>query len=307
MRRQSLGELERGAHLGDLRLGLLTQPLDNRPVVDAVDADGLERGLGPRGEPARREPAPPPARRAAVAGASARPARAPGAGTPTGSPVNSHVPSSRRCTSSAFPSSLSAVDTVGRRAPTSCPSIRCDSVIGSATPSGVIRPQRSARCQNRASSRRSTRLSCEMACVTASRSARSLRRSMSAALTSGNEASWAANRRSSKPIRLRLSTFQRTEYCSREALSWRCQGRSTSPGPNSSVLIVSETRTSRARTPSSTSRPMWSALVPDRLSTSHGPVSIAWMTTRSSARAGPSRSSLRRRPRSGSSSSSDAT
>ena len=34
----------------------------------------------------------------------------------------------------------SAVETVGRRAPTSWPSIRCESVIGTATPPGAIRP-----------------------------------------------------------------------------------------------------------------------------------------------------------------------
>ena len=77
---------------------------------------------------------------------------------------------SRRASSPWRTSSPSAVDTVGRRAPTSWPSMRCESVIGTATPPAVMRPQRSARCQKRASSRRSTRLSCEIACVTASRS-----------------------------------------------------------------------------------------------------------------------------------------
>ena len=60
----------------------------------------------------------------------------PGAGMPIGAPVRSHVPSSRRLTSPCRTSSPSAVETVGRRAPTSWPSIRCESVMGRATPSG---------------------------------------------------------------------------------------------------------------------------------------------------------------------------
>ena len=43
-----------------------------------------------------------------------------------------------------------------------------------------------------------------------------------------------------------------------------CHGRSRSPGPSSSALTWSATISSRESTPSSTSRPTWSALAPDR-------------------------------------------
>ena len=79
----------------------------------------------------------------------------------------------------------SAVETVGRRAPTSWPITRCGSTSGIEMPSGTTRPQRSLRCQKSASRRRSTPLSWEMACVMARRCARSVRRSMTIALTSG--------------------------------------------------------------------------------------------------------------------------
>ena len=91
-----------------------------------------------------------------------------------GSPRSSHEPSGRRISSSRSASSLSAVETVGRRAPTSWPRIRCVSASGTITPSPETRPQRSARCQNSAFRRRSTRVSCEIACVVARRSERSL-------------------------------------------------------------------------------------------------------------------------------------
>ncbi len=79
----------------------------------------------------------------------------------------------------------SAVETVGRRAPTSWPRMRWVSASGTITPSPDTRPQRSARCQNSAFRRRSTRVSCEIAWVVASRSERSLRRSNSDAVISG--------------------------------------------------------------------------------------------------------------------------
>ena len=57
-------------------------------------------------------------------------------GAPTGSPLSSQVPSSRRTSSSRAASSPIALDTVGRRAPTSWPSMRCESVSGITTPPG---------------------------------------------------------------------------------------------------------------------------------------------------------------------------
>ncbi len=103
----------------------------------------------------------------------------------------------RRTSSSRSASSESAVETVGRRAPTSWPRIRWVSASGITTPSPPTRPQRSARCQNSAFRRRSTRVSCEIACVVASRSERSQSRSNSAAVTSGYCETSAAKRRSS--------------------------------------------------------------------------------------------------------------
>ena len=91
----------------------------------------------------------------------------------------------RRVSSSRSASSDSAVETVGRRAPTNCPRMRWVSASGTITPSPETRPQRSARCQNSAFRRRSTRVSWEIAWVVASRSERSLRRSNSDAVISG--------------------------------------------------------------------------------------------------------------------------
>src|SRR3712207_8727662 len=50
------------------------------------------------------------------------------------SPGSSQLPSARRTTSPDSARPASAVETVGRRAPTSCPSIRCESVSGRTTP-----------------------------------------------------------------------------------------------------------------------------------------------------------------------------
>ena len=56
-----------------------------------------------------------------------------------------------------------------------------------------------------------------------------------------------------------------------------CQGRSRSPGPSSSALTWSATISSRAITPSITSRPMWSALALESRETSHAPTPRRWV------------------------------
>ena len=145
-------------------------------------------GLRPgrvRGLPERR---PRRCARTGAPGASGRPAAQGGGRAPAasgGSPRSSHEPSGRRTSSPRSASSASAVETVGRRAPTSCPRMRCVSASGTITPWPETRPQRSARCQKSARRRRSTRVSCEIACVVARRIERSPRRSSSAEVISG--------------------------------------------------------------------------------------------------------------------------
>ena len=73
--------------------------------------------------------------------------RRPSAEASGGEPRSSHEPSTRRVSSPRSASSPSAVETVGRRAPTSWPRMRWVSASGTITPSPETRPQRSARCQ----------------------------------------------------------------------------------------------------------------------------------------------------------------
>ena len=207
-----------GAQLGDVLLPALAQ-LDRPPAqrrglgLQDVQARGV-RGT-PRAPPPvtsgarravrrarRRPPDEGSAASASAAAADGSTSAAGLAGTATGSPVSSQVPSSRRTSWPSRASSASAVEIVGRRAPTSSPISRCESTSGTAMPSRATRPQRSARCQNSASRRRSTRLSWEMACVTASRWARSDRRSTITALISGKRPSATVDRRSINPSRI---------------------------------------------------------------------------------------------------------
>ena len=217
-----------------------------------------------------------------------------------GSPRSSQEPSPRRTSSSRSASSLSAVETVGRRAPTSWPRMRWVSASGMTTPSPPTRPQRSARCQNSAFRRRSTRVSCEIACVVASRSERSDRRSNSAAVISGHCAISAAKRRSSTASVVGESTVHSASTGSSPVFDAACHGRIRSPGPSSSALTWSATISSRAITPSSTSRPMWSALAFESRDTSHEPTASRWVLTSSLRSASARRASASRPPRSGS-------
>ena len=82
--------------------------------------------------------------------AARRPRRGRASARPAGRRAAATTRPARRTSSSRSASSPSAVETVGRRAPTSCPRIRCVSASGTTTPSPDTRPQRSARCQNSA-------------------------------------------------------------------------------------------------------------------------------------------------------------
>ena len=156
--------------------------------------------------------------------------RRPSAEASGGEPRSTQEPSTRRTSSPRSASSPRAVETVGRRAPTSWPRIRWVSASGTTTPSPDTRPQRSARCQSRALSRRSTRVSCEIACVVPRRSERSLRRSKRAAVTSGQRASSPAKRRSSTAKDEGERIDHSTSTGSRSALLASCHGRTRSPG-----------------------------------------------------------------------------
>ena len=156
--------------------------------------------------------------------------RRPSAEASGGEPRSTHEPSTRRTSSPRSASSPRAVETVGRRAPTSWPRIRWVSASGTTTPSPDTRPQRSARCQSRALSRRSTRVSWEIACVVPRRSERSLRRSKRAAVTSGQRASSPAKRRSSTAKDEGERIDHSTSTGSRSALLASCHGRTRSPG-----------------------------------------------------------------------------
>ena len=87
----------------------------------------------------------------------------------------------------------------------------------------------------------------------------------------------AAKRRSSTASVDGESTLHSASTGSSSLLDAACHGRIRSPGPSSSALTWSATISSRAITPSSTSRPMWSALAPERRETSHGPTPSRWV------------------------------
>ena len=118
-------------------------------------------------------------------------------------------------------------------------------------------PQRSARCQKSASSRRSTRVELRDRLRTPPCAARARTGDRAgSALTSGKRPSRLAKRavEHGQPRRRRArSSGSRAAAAAAGPRS--CHGRTMSPAPSSSVLTVSEIRTSRASTPSSRSSP----------------------------------------------------
>ena len=169
-----------------------------------------------------------------------------------GRSVNSQV---RPCRTTAprEARSPSASVTVGRRAPTSAPSVSCVSVTGSVVPAGVTRPHDSASSQRRASRRSSTRGSWQMASWTATRSICSADRACSPASRRGQRC---APTRTSRPSRAsREGATTRNPRSTRSMEGGAEAGESTSPGPRIRIPDCSPTRRWAASMPSTTNAP----------------------------------------------------
>ena len=194
------------------------------------------------------------------------------AGTETGSPVSSHVPSSRRTSWPSRARSASAVETVGRRAPTSSPISRCESTSGTAMPSrddpapalGEMPEEREQAAVHPVELR--DRLRDGEALRPLGQPVDDHRADLGIARRARRPSGGRSARGGSATAR--SSGSSTASSCGGPSM---CQGRTMSPGPSSSVLTVSPSTTSRASTPSAISSPRCAGSASARRAPSHSP------------------------------------